>query len=209
MNAIFLEGKIYSRAELISLIARVSELERERNKWAGRASGYVQQEQTYGTHKELFSRATEAEAKLAELKGGKMAPVQGYEPGIPWELHLRAYSEYRRQHGAQESLITGGCRGGFHTTELDIFIPGWREDAAETTRLKLALSASEQRCEELRKVLGPTANYELSVSSAHKICNECASGYQIGSYIHSKSCISGRVEKVLSALSQPQNKPVL
>jgi hypothetical protein len=58
----------------------------------------------------------------------KRAPVQGFPKGIPWEMHLRAYKEYCARFGSQPSLIEGWCRGGFHAGELDLFIPGWRDE---------------------------------------------------------------------------------
>jgi hypothetical protein len=64
----------------------------------------------------------------------KRAPVQGWAAGIPWDLHLEAYSAYCKQHGPQKALIEGGCRGGFATDELDMFIPGWRERISALTQ---------------------------------------------------------------------------
>lgn len=72
----------------------------------------------------------------------KIAPVQGYAAGIPWSMHLRAYDAYCKKYGPQEALIDlegRYCRGGFGTGELDMFIPGWREELSELTRLKAAL----------------------------------------------------------------------
>lgn len=69
----------------------------------------------------------------------KMAPVQGYTPGIPWSLHLEAYEVYSRKWAPQPALIDlegRGCRGGFSTSELDEFIPGWRDRASELVRVK-------------------------------------------------------------------------
>lgn len=66
----------------------------------------------------------------------KIAPVQGYPPGIPWEMHLRAYAKYCERCGHQKALIDlegRNCRGGFHVGELDQFIPGWREELQKTT----------------------------------------------------------------------------
>ena len=56
----------------------------------------------------------------------KMAPVQGFTDGIPWEMHMRAYDAYCKRYGKQQALIENGCRGGFGTEELDGYIPGWR-----------------------------------------------------------------------------------
>lgn len=56
------------------------------------------------------------------------APVQRLKGGIPWSMHMRAYAVYAKRHGEQKALIEGGCRGGFAVGELDMFIPGWREE---------------------------------------------------------------------------------
>jgi hypothetical protein len=69
----------------------------------------------------------------------KIAPVQGYAAGIPWSMHLRAYDVYCKRYGAQEAMITGWCRGGFAVPELDMFIPGWREELSEVEKLKAQL----------------------------------------------------------------------
>ena len=76
-------------------------------------------------------------------KGEKRAPVQGYVQGIPWEMHLRAYDVYCKKHGPQPAMIDlegRGCRGGFHTEELDEFIPGWRDELEELPRLRKQLA---------------------------------------------------------------------
>lgn len=69
----------------------------------------------------------------------KIAPVQGYAQGIPWSLHLKAYNAYCKKYGPQEALIDlarRGCRGGFGTGELDMFVPGWRDEVEELGRLR-------------------------------------------------------------------------
>lgn len=84
----------------------------------------------------------------------KRAPVQGYSAGIPWSMHLRAYDAYCKRYRPQPALIEGGCRGGFGTEELDMFIPGWREELSEIAALREKLAAeerSEAAWEEIRK----------------------------------------------------------
>jgi hypothetical protein len=66
----------------------------------------------------------------------RLAPVQGYSAGIPWSMHLRAYDAYCKEHGKQQALIEGHCRGGFGVNELDVFIPGWREELSELRLLR-------------------------------------------------------------------------
>lgn len=80
----------------------------------------------------------------------KMAPVQGYSAGIPWAMHLRAYDAYRKKYSPQPEMINyeKGCRGGFGVSELDMFIPGWREELSELSRLR---AANEKLAEALRE----------------------------------------------------------
>ena len=85
----------------------------------------------------------ELEAKQAQPE--KMAPVQGYSAGIPWAMHLRAYDAYCEKYGPQPALIEGGCRGGFGTNELDRFIPGWREELSELSRLRTENASLRER----------------------------------------------------------------
>lgn len=66
----------------------------------------------------------------------RIAPVQGYTPGIPWAMHLRAYDAYCAKFRPQQELIEGNCRGGFGVKELDMFIPGWREELSELHQLR-------------------------------------------------------------------------
>lgn len=40
----------------------------------------------------------------------------------PQVVTLRAYEVYAHVYGAQEALVTGGCRGGFGTGELIAFL---------------------------------------------------------------------------------------
>lgn len=84
---------------------------------------------------------------MSDLKE-KMAPVQGYTPGIPWAMHLEAYDAYSKKWAPQPALIDlegRGCRGGFSTGELDDFIPGWRERLSERTALKRRVAELEQQ----------------------------------------------------------------
>jgi len=75
------------------------------------------------------------------------APVQGFPGGIPWEMHMRAYEAYTKRWSSQVALINlygRGCRGGFGTEELDGFIPGWRDELSERTRLLARIAALEE-----------------------------------------------------------------
>ena len=110
---------------------------------------------------------------------GKRAPVQGFSAGIPWEMHLRAYDAYCKRHGAQPALIDlegRNCRGGFGTGELDMFIPGWRDELSELARLRATV---EELRDALETVDGWLVCYPLmdrddvdkGFSAMHKIVN--------------------------------------
>jgi hypothetical protein len=76
----------------------------------------------------------------------KIAPVQGYVQGIPWSLHLEAYNAYCARWSPQPALIDlegRGCRGGFHVSELDEFVPGWRDRVCEIGQLKARVAELE------------------------------------------------------------------
>jgi hypothetical protein len=82
-----------------------------------------------------------------DVEKERIAPVQGYKPGIPWSMHLRAYAAYCNQHGEQKALLDldgKNCRGGFHVEELDEFIPSWREELTEAYHLRKRVEALEQ-----------------------------------------------------------------
>ena len=88
---------------------------------------------------DLRSQLTEARSQIEELTREKRAPVQGFSAGIPWSMHLRAYDAYCKKWGPQKALIElegRNCRGGFSVSELDDFIPGWREELTEINQLK-------------------------------------------------------------------------
>jgi hypothetical protein len=116
----------------------------------------------------------EADAALAGMPSGKMAPVQGYPRGIPWEMHLQAYDAYCKRYGKQPALIDlegRNCRGGFGTGELNDFIPGWREKLTERTQLVDRIVALTKQVEELtdeKATLQSAASSKVQMSAANK-----------------------------------------
>lgn len=47
---------------------------------------------------------------------------------IPWSMAERAYESYVRAYGRIQSLERIAARGGFWSGELDVYIPGWRDE---------------------------------------------------------------------------------
>ena len=102
----------------------------------------VSREKEGGRDLRMFTSA-ELVSLAAGQSGAKMALVQVYKAGIPWVMHPRAFDAYCKRYGKQDALIGlegRGCRGGFGTGELDMFIPGWRDELSEITRLKAEIA---------------------------------------------------------------------
>jgi hypothetical protein len=105
----------------------------------------------------------------------RRAPVQGYAPGIPWSMHLRAYAGYCKRHGEQKALLDlegRNCRGGFGVEELDEYIPGWREELSELQQAKRRITELEAQLAERtreRDVLQSLVIAENGVSLAEVI----------------------------------------
>lgn len=100
-------------------------------------------------------RVKVVESALETLKAKqRMAPVQGYSAGIPWDMHLRAYDAYCRHYSKQQALIEGGCRGGFGVTELDRFIPGWRDELSVRRQLEADLAAERAARDDWERIAG-------------------------------------------------------
>jgi hypothetical protein len=131
-----------------------------------------------------------AENDELRAKKEKIAPVQGYSAGIPWVMHLRAYDAYCKKYGPQEALISlegRNCRGGFSTSELDVFIPGWREELSELHRLRAALD----------KATGPVTDGESQRFGLYMSGNE---GYEDGIRL-----TPGQVSRLLAARKEQGN----
>lgn len=97
---------------------------------------------------QFLKRHTAPKAQQPAQEQEKIAPVQGYTPGIPWSLHLEAYDAYSKRWAPQPALIDlegRGCRGGFSTNELDAFIPGWRDKISEIGRLRAQVADLKSR----------------------------------------------------------------
>ncbi|RKG97833.1 hypothetical protein D7V97_33845 [Corallococcus sp. CA053C] len=52
----------------------------------------------------------------------------GLPRSIPWSLAERAYIDYSRRYGTDQTLERLAERGGFGPTELDVHVPGWRKE---------------------------------------------------------------------------------
>lgn len=69
------------------------------------------------------------DGKLVDDKPFKVLTENGRHPRatIPMTAAIQAYAVYSGKYGRSQSLETIGERGGFARSELDAFIPGWRE----------------------------------------------------------------------------------
>ena len=122
--------------------------------------------------------AREADAEIARLQPRKIAPVQGYYPGIPWDMHLRAYTAYCKRWGPQKALIEGNCRGGFGTKELDEFIPGWMDELSDRTRLTALAQAQKELIDHYGALLDKSESF-LRAHNWHYTNEEIAKGGEL------------------------------
>lgn len=121
----------------------------------------------------------------------KIAPVQGYNPGIPWSLHLEAYDAYCKKYGGQEALIDlagRGCRGGFGVGELDTFIPGWRDKVSEIGKLRAKVAELEAALVVSKQVVEyeqrHAAESEVALANYHAVVSE---GQAVARLLHWKA----------------------
>src|SRR3990170_7433443 len=88
-----------------------------------------------------------ADGRLTAMRDTRTFPIQterGAAPHplrIPWALAERAYSVYAGRYGRNQSLARLGERGGFAPSEMDEFLPGWREEADECAALRARIAA--------------------------------------------------------------------
>jgi hypothetical protein len=95
----------------------------------------------------------ERDALKAERRTFPLQPDRKAKPGpvnIPWSVAEKAYGVYALRFGKDQSLARLAERQGFSWSEMDMFLPGWREECSEIDTLRAKLSASEREAERLR-----------------------------------------------------------
>ena len=115
----------------------------------------------------------------------KMAPVQGYAQGIPWDMHLDAYNAYCKKYGRQDALIDlegRGCRGGFGVGELDMFIPGWREKLSLVGKLNAEIESLRKQLEELKNAATFASSALAHASNNDPLYNKAYLGLRAAIY---------------------------
>jgi hypothetical protein len=124
------------------------------------------------------------ELGIAKERSGsedRMAPVQGFSAGIPWKLHLRAWDAYRARGCYGQSAEDIARRGGFGTEELDMFVPGWREDVLMMDREGMErLKADNERLMAdrawLQQVAVHDAGHDEDCPVVHAASVDCCGG---------------------------------
>lgn len=66
---------------------------------------------------------------------------------IPWSMAELAYSGYAANYGKSQSLERLAERGGFGPSEMDEYLPDWRERCDELQRLRAELKDMASRCQ--------------------------------------------------------------
>ena len=80
---------------------------------------------------------------------GKTFPVAGSSMTIPWSVAEEAYLGYNPRGIYSQTLLRLAERGGFHVSELDEYVPDWREKASEITALRARVAELTGRVGEL------------------------------------------------------------
>jgi hypothetical protein len=126
-----------------------------KNKYGTRLQPENGRDSLRDAYEEALDLAAYLRTAIYERDLGKVAPVRA-EPSfpvmvgkndregrldaapavIPWSMAERAYSVYSARYGKGQTLAQLANRGGFATSELDEFIPGWREELLEVSRLR-------------------------------------------------------------------------
>jgi hypothetical protein len=138
----------------------------------------------------------------------KIAPVQGYSAGIPWEMHLRAYDAYKKKYGAQPAMIDlegHNCRGGFGTGELDMFIPDWREELSLVNKLKEEIVELTEKNQRLYKMVH--SRDEL-LNEFDELVDVLTEGYGAASCINSLTDMRNAIAKIRGLLADKETEVV-
>jgi len=85
-------------------------------------------------------------------RGAKPHPMT-----ISWQTAEMAYSVYAARYGKNQSLERMMQRGGFYPSEMDDYVPDWRERESELTALREAQARlteeNQKRTEQLKAAL--------------------------------------------------------
>lgn len=96
-------------------------------------------------------------------RGAKAYPTQ-----IPWSIAELAYSVYSSKYGKDQSLERLAERHGFAPSEMDEFLPDWRERCDE-------IKALRDECERYRKALEYISEYwngSANLRAMEDACNQ-------------------------------------
>jgi hypothetical protein len=121
------------------------------------------------SQEECYSLYEERDALKAERRTFPLQPDRKAKPGpvnIPWSVAEKAYGVYALRFGKDQSIERLAERQGFSWSEMDMFLPGWREECSEIDALRAKLSASEREVERL------TAEREDQLKSRDRVIVE-------------------------------------
>lgn len=88
----------------------------------------------------------------------KLFPIQRtsrdpYPMKIPWEVAELVYSQYAAKYGTDQSLEQLAERGGFWPTEMDMFLPDWRERCSELEKLRIENQRLRETLQNVRRYI--------------------------------------------------------
>lgn len=132
----------------------------------------------------------------------RLANVQGYSAGIPWEMHLNAWDAYAKKWGRSQTAERMHERGGFSAGELDVLIPGWREDLSIITKLQDELYCTEV---ELESALVQFPKAPTEFNCVGELATEVVRQYEAKLALLSKSRMSLRIalDSMMEIVGEP------
>lgn len=80
--------------------------------------------------------------------------AQPHPMRVPWNVAELAYSVYAGRYGRGQSLERLAERGGFAPSEMDMFVPDWREQCDTIVRQAAEIERQKAKIETLRDVSG-------------------------------------------------------
>lgn len=78
---------------------------------------------------------------MSDSKHGDL-PARSHAP-IPWVVAERAYADYSRRYGTEQTLERLAERGGFGCREMDTHAPGWEEECTAVAILEARVEVLE------------------------------------------------------------------
>lgn len=121
-------------------------------------------------------------------------------PTIPWAIAEEAYAVYGSRWGTDQSLERLAERGGWTSSELDNFVPGWRERASENAKLRSDV-------ERLQGELTELAELKARRDAAEESASRTDGGSSLSTGIHETILVLKEAQVIVEDLEGTRDAP--